>query len=72
MESTIEDINVLAIYNLKEKLKMRDPKSSLPELENMPFLRDLEMVKEGEGVDRLTVAGLLFVGKKTEINRLLA
>ena len=33
-DSTVEDINVLEIYNLKEKLKTRDPKSSLPELFN--------------------------------------
>jgi ATP-dependent DNA helicase RecG len=70
-DSTVEDINALEIYNLKEKLKMRDPKSSLPELEDMSFLRDLGLIKEDEGVDKLTVAGLLFVGKETAINRLL-
>ena len=70
-DSTIEDINVLEIYNLKEKLKMRDPKSTLPELEDMPFLRDLGLIKTDDDTDRLTVAGLLFVGKETAINRLL-
>lgn len=70
-DSTVEDINVLEMYNLKEKLKMRDPKSSLPELEDTSFLRDLGLIKEDEGTDRLTVAGLLFVGKETAINRLL-
>lgn len=70
-DSTVEDINMLEIYSLKEKLKMRDPKSSLPELEDMSFLRDLGLLKEDEGVDRLTIAGLLFVGKETAINRLL-
>lgn len=70
-DSTVEDINVLEIYHLKEKLKMRDPKSSLPELEDMPFLRDLGLIKEDEGADKLTIAGLLFVGKETAINRLL-
>lgn len=70
-DSTVEDINVLEIYNLKEKLKMRDLKSSLPELEDTSFLRDLGLIKEDEGTDRLTVAGLLFVGKETAINRLL-
>ncbi len=70
-DSTVEDINVLEIYNLKEKLKMRDPKSSLPELEDMSFLRDLGLIKEDEGFDRLTIAGLLFVGKEIAINRLL-
>ncbi len=70
-DSTVEDINALEIYNLKEKLKMRDSKSSLPELEDMSFLRDLGLIKEDEGVDKLTIAGLLFVGKETAINRLL-
>lgn len=70
-DSTIEDINVLEIYNLKEKLKVRDPKSSLSEVEDMSFLRDLGLIKEDEGIDRLTIAGLLFVGKETAINRLL-
>lgn len=70
-DSTVKDINVLETYNLKEKLKMRDPKSSLPESEDMSFLRDLGLIKEDEGVDKLTIAGLLFVGKETAINRLL-
>ncbi|MDE6738800.1 MAG: putative DNA binding domain-containing protein [Lachnospiraceae bacterium] len=70
-DSTIEDVNVLEIYNLKEKLKMRDPSSSLPELEDMSFLRDLGLIKEDGNVDRLTIAGLLFVGKEAAINRLL-
>ena len=70
-DSTAEDINALEIYSLKEKLKIRDPKSSLPGLEDMSFLRDLGLIKEDNGVDRLTIAGLLFVGKETAINRLL-
>lgn len=70
-DSTVEDINAMEIYHLKEKLKIRDPKSSLPELEDMSFLRDLGLIKEDEGIDKLTVAGLLFVGKETSINRLL-
>lgn len=70
-DSTEEDINAIEIYHLKEKLKIRDPKSFLPELEDMSFLRDLGLIKEDEGIDKLTVAGLLFVGKETSINRLL-
>lgn len=38
---------------------------------DISFLRDLGLIKEDEGIDRLTVAGLLFVGKETAINRLL-
>lgn len=70
-DSTIEDVNILEIYNLKEKLKVRDPKSSLPALEDMSFLRDLGLIKQDGDVDKLTIAGLLFVGKEASINRLL-
>lgn len=70
-DSTIDDINALEVYSLKEKLKVRDPKSSLSLLEDMSFLRDLGLIKTDDGVDRLTVAGLLFVGKETSVHRLL-
>ena len=70
-ESSVEDINKLEIYQLKEKLRLRDSKSTLPELEDMAFLRDLGLIKEYNGEDKLTIAGLLFVGKETAINRLL-
>lgn len=70
-DSTIEDINVLEIYSLKEKLKIRDSKSTLPELDDMSFLRDLGLIKTDENIDKLTIAGLLFVGKESAINRLL-
>lgn len=62
---------VLVTEDYKEKLKVHDPKSSLPELDDKSFLRDLGLIKEDEGVDKLTVAGLLFVGKETAIKRLL-
>ena len=39
--------------------------------EKYVFLRDLGLIKEDEGVDRLTIAGSLFVGKETAINRSL-
>lgn len=37
----------------------------------MAFLRDLGLIKLDQGVERLTVAGLLFVGKEQSINKLL-
>lgn len=70
-ESDEADINKLEIYSLKEKLRVRDSKSTLPDLDDMAFLRDLGLIKEDNGVERLTVAGLLFVGKETSISRLL-
>ncbi len=70
-ESTLDDINKIEVYNLKEKLKVRDSRSTLPYLEDNDFLRDLQLIKYDGNVERLTVAGLLFVGKEASIQRLL-
>lgn len=70
-ESTLDDVNKLEVYNLKEKLRVRDSKSTLPDLEDNDFLRDLQLTKYDGNVEKLTVAGLLFVGKETSIQRLL-
>lgn len=70
-ESTLDDVNKLEVYSLKEKLKVRDSRSTLPDLEDNDFLRDLQRTKYDGNVERLTVAGLLFVGKEKSIQRLL-
>lgn len=70
-ESTIDDVNKLEVYSLKEKLRVRDSKSTLPDLEDNDFLRDLQLTKYDGDIERLTVAGLLFVGKEASIQRLL-
>ncbi len=70
-ESTLDDVNKLEVYNLKEKLRVRDSKSTLPDLEDNDFLRDLQLTKYDGNVEKLTVAGLLFVGKEASIQRLL-
>lgn len=71
MDSSFDDVNLLDVYALKEKLKLRDSKSTLPELDDKAFLRDLSLLKVEDGEDHLTVAGLLFVGKQHSIARLL-
>ena len=71
VESTEDDINKLEIYKLKEKLKARDPESTLSEMEDMAFLSDLGLIKYDAGNLKLTIAGLLFVGKDQAIHRLL-
>lgn len=71
VESLENDINRLEVYNLKEKLRIRDPKSTLPDLEDTAFMRDLGLIKEDGNLYKLTIAGLLFVGKETSIKRLL-
>lgn len=70
-ESILDDVNKLEVYSLKEKLRVRDSKSTLPDLEDIEFLRDLQLVKYDGDVERLTIAGLLFVGKEASIRRLL-
>ena len=70
-DSTLEDVNLLEVYSLKEKLRVRDPKSTLPDSEDFAFLRDLGLIKTDGEIEKLTVAGLLFVGKQSSISRLL-
>lgn len=70
-ESSVDDINLMVVYSLKEKLKLRDASSTLPELDGMAFLRDLGLTAEDNGKTKLTIAGLLFVGKDTSIQKLL-
>lgn len=71
VESSENDINKLEVYNLKEKLRIREPKSTLPDLEDTAFMRDLGLIKKDGNLQKLTIAGLLFVGKETSIKRLL-
>lgn len=70
-ESSASDINLMVVYALKEKLRLRDPASTLPDLEDMAFLKDLKLIVDEAGQIRLTIAGLLFVGKDASIQRLL-
>ena len=70
-DSAEDDINKLEVYKLKEKLKARNPESTLADMDDIAFLRDLALVKSDSGNIKLTVAGLLFVGKEQAINRLL-
>lgn len=70
-DSTEDDINKLEVYKLKEKLKARNPESTLADMDDIAFLHDLALVKSDSGNIKLTVAGLLFVGKEQAINRLL-
>ncbi len=70
-ESSVDDINLMVVYSLKEKLKIRDASSTLSEMDDIAFLRDLGLTAEDNGQVKLTIAGLLFVGKDTSIQRLL-
>lgn len=63
------DIDLLEVYKLKEKLRVRDQNSLLPDSEDKTFLENLELIRIEENEIRLTVAGLLFVGKEQAIRR---
>lgn len=70
-DSTLDDIDYLEVYKIKNRLKTRDNESMLSMLEDQPFLRDLELIKSDRDKEKLTVAGLLFVGKQEAIKRML-
>ena len=69
--SSIDDINLLEVYKLKEKLKARDLQSTLVDLDDISFLKDLSLLVETEGGLKLNVAGLLFIGKEAAIQKFL-
>ncbi len=68
-DSSEEDIDNLEVYKIKEKLKVRDPESTLPLMDDRAFLKDLHLIRESNGKVKLTVAGMLFIGKESSINR---
>ena len=65
------DIDLLEVYRLKEKLRIRDSASALPDLADTTFLDNLKLIRLEKDEVRVTVAALLFVGKTTSISRLL-
>ena len=65
------DIDLLEVYRLKEKLRIRDAGSALPDLADTTFLDNLNLIRMDKDEVRVTVAGLLFVGKATSLARLL-
>lgn len=65
------DIDLIEVYKLKEKLRQRDSGSTLPDMDDIGFLENLELIrKSAEGI-RITVGGMLFVGKQRSIKQYL-
>ena len=50
LDSSVEDINMLEVYNLKEKIRIRDTQSILPTMDDTAFLRDMGLIKENSGI----------------------
>lgn len=71
-ESSEKDIDQLEVYKLKEKLRIRDKQSTLPELDDLAFLKDLSLLRQIGDEIKLAIAGLLFVGKETSIQNILS
>lgn len=71
VKSTLDDIDLLEVYKLKEKLRVRDSESTLCQMNDLPFLRDLGLLVDDYGVERLSVAGMLFVGKEVSLKKFL-
>lgn len=65
------DVNSLEVYKLKERLRSRDPESTLVSLQDKAFLNDLGLTVSVNGETKLTIAGLLFVGKDESIREYL-
>ncbi len=65
------DIDLLEVYKLKEKLRVRDRSSALPDMDDINFLLNLHLIQlDGDDV-RLTFAGMLFVGKEESIRKFI-
>lgn len=69
--SSEKDVDFVEVKNLKRKLQSRDKDSTLYNLDDLSFLKDLELIKVINNEIKLTVAGVLFVGTKTAIAKYL-
>ncbi|QIH75025.1 hypothetical protein GTN31_01530 [Macrococcoides canis] len=69
--SNKNDIDFYEVENLKRKLQARDKDSTLYNLDDISFLKDLELVEVVNEEIKLTVAGCLFVGTEQAISKFL-
>lgn len=70
-KSSEVDIDFVEVENLKRKLQSRDKDSTLFNLDDLSFLKDLELIKIIDSEIKLTVAGILFVGTEAAISKYL-
>lgn len=68
-DSSKEDIDFIEVENLKRKFQSRDKDSTLYNLDDISFLKDLELLKVVDDELKLTVAGILFVGTETALKK---
>lgn len=70
-ESSVADIDHIEVQKLKSRYEIRNQGSSISEIDNIGFLSDLELIRKIDDEIKLTIAGLLFVGKEKSIAKLL-
>lgn len=69
--SNQQDIDFVEVENLKRKIQARDKESTLYQLDDISFLKDLELIKIIDEEIKLTVAGCLFVGSEEALSNYL-
>lgn len=70
--STQQDIDFVEVENLKRKMQARDKDSTLYQLDDISFLKDLELIKVMDEEIKLTVAGCLFIGSEEALSKYLS
>ena len=70
-KSSLDDIDFLEVQKLKDRMRLRDPQSTLPDENDKNFLADLGFTRVLDSETRVTIAGLLFAGKGTSIEKYL-
>lgn len=70
-ESSVADIDHIEVQKLKSRYEIRNQESGISELDNIGFLSDLELIRKIDNEIKLTIAGLLFVGKEKSIIKYL-
>lgn len=70
-KSSLDDIDFREVQKLKDRMKLRDPQSTLPEEDDKNFLADMGLTRALDGEIRVTITGLLFAGKNASIEKYL-
>lgn len=71
LEVGIDSIDPLEISRLRNWIEKYNPKSENLELNDVDLLKSLGIIKEIDGVDRITIAGLLLLGKEPILKKFL-
>jgi ATP-dependent DNA helicase RecG len=67
----IDSLDPLEISRLKNWIEKYNPKSEILELKDVDLLKSLGIIREIEGTDRPTIAGLFLLGKEQVLKKFL-